>query len=889
MTSFWRTPQDFGICILATLLRLTHATGIGAVNDSGAVESSAQYCIVGAGPGGIQLGHFFDRAGRNYVIFEREATAGNFFREFPRQRKLISINKRFRGDAAYDSIRPRSESFAMRHDWNSLLGNATPPMTERTRELYPSADDLYPYFEDFARGQSILYNTTVTSVSRVTRRRAKHDTIFNDDESTFRVVVERRLGPVMASPAIATTAARRSTTSVWECQNVIVANGIQLPHRPKFLGHEHIIDYADLPKNGSWADGKRVLVLGLGNAGLEAANSVQNWATEIAVLGRPQPLPSLRSEDGDRAGFRFSYHTHYVGDMRQVNLNILDMYQLKSLDGLGFLDLPVHKNEGKMLSNNGLAIFPSTDGMLYSFVYFPCINTTSGLTWEFPRQQKRQGQECPLGHDRFAIVARGIRDRLVLEHFAQKVAKITGKKHKPWAIHEKGTDVIFRSEFAGFSGIDDADVINDFRKNDMRTKKKEKISKYVSGGDRILHEVLMSVDSLRRFPSVMDLVAKLLARKGSNEPLRFGVHAIIRCWGWMPDKSFFGSVSSTGGEDGMDALEEPVAPEWGTSGKMKKYPRTSSVFESINVPNLWFAGALTHGADFRKAAGGFIHGFRYNARATFRAMEWRHHNVHWPFTKFELINPDREEIIDKIHEGEEQYEDQTVENDDDVTNLANWLEYRANNGDGTYQMFGHLVDACVFFASERHIVMTIPEEDGLQDTVGAKTRGGVRKKKKSTSETTTKFVPAHIRCMEEIPARYLAETFGSRPRLSMEFVYGHNHYGPKVFEMGAVGATDGRFAERSTFLHPKLMFWPGQKNGTDKGESTWNHHMLEDVPTSFDSEEHRPFLLRYVRFILSRLSWPKDETVCRVVRQGDRREVRQCKTTTMAMANDDEG
>lgn len=72
-----------------------------------------------------------------------------------------------------------------------------------------------------------------------------------------------------------------------------------------------------------------------------------------------------------------------------------------------------------------------------------------------------------------------------------------------------------------------------------------------------------------------------------------------------------------------------------------------------------------------------------------------------------------------------------------------------------------------------------------------------------------------------------------------------------MFELGAVGATRGRYAERSTFLHPKLMFWDGTGNVT----SNWNHHMVEDVATAFDTAQHRPFLERFLRFVLSKVQW----------------------------------
>ena len=56
-----------------------------------------RYCIVGAGPGGLQLGQFLLDAGRDYVIFERSHGPGSFFERFPIHRQLISLNKRHTG------------------------------------------------------------------------------------------------------------------------------------------------------------------------------------------------------------------------------------------------------------------------------------------------------------------------------------------------------------------------------------------------------------------------------------------------------------------------------------------------------------------------------------------------------------------------------------------------------------------------------------------------------------------------------------------------------------------------------------------------------------------------------------------------------------------------
>jgi hypothetical protein len=62
-----------------------------------ALKDSYSYCIVGAGPGGLQLGHYLHKKSRDYIIFERQAIPSSFFARFPRHRQLISLNKRFTG------------------------------------------------------------------------------------------------------------------------------------------------------------------------------------------------------------------------------------------------------------------------------------------------------------------------------------------------------------------------------------------------------------------------------------------------------------------------------------------------------------------------------------------------------------------------------------------------------------------------------------------------------------------------------------------------------------------------------------------------------------------------------------------------------------------------
>ena len=93
------------------------------------------YIIIGAGPGGLQMGHMMEKAGQNYIILERNEIPGSAFTTFPRHRKLISINKRF-------NLFPEKD-FNMRHDWNSLISDDDDLLfTKYSEELFPNADIL---------------------------------------------------------------------------------------------------------------------------------------------------------------------------------------------------------------------------------------------------------------------------------------------------------------------------------------------------------------------------------------------------------------------------------------------------------------------------------------------------------------------------------------------------------------------------------------------------------------------------------------------------------------------------------------------------------------------------------------------------------------------------
>jgi len=45
-----------------------------------------------------------------------------------------------------------------------------------------------------------------------------------------------------------------------------------------------------------------------------------------------------------------------------------------------------------------------------------------------------------------------------------------------------------------------------------------------------------------------------------------------------------------------------------------KYPKIYHSYESVDYSGLYYAGGVTHSLDWRKSAGGFIHGFRYTGK-----------------------------------------------------------------------------------------------------------------------------------------------------------------------------------------------------------------------------------------------------------------------------------
>lgn len=239
-----------------------------------------KYVVIGAGPGGLQTGYFLGKRDRDYVILERSDAAGAFFSKFPVTRRLNSFNKK------YNYF--EDDEFNMRSDWNSLLSDENIRFPPYTDDLYPAADLVVQYLNDFAQATDlrIRYGTDVTRIDR-------------NDRGNF--VLSTSTGEI-------------------ECEVLLMGTGPVTTVVPEIEGIEHTTDYRDQPRDIEFYRNKRVGIIGQGNAAFETADRLLGVAAYVNVLlKRPA---------------RSAWDTHHVGDIRATNKNVIDMFQLKLLHGV---------------------------------------------------------------------------------------------------------------------------------------------------------------------------------------------------------------------------------------------------------------------------------------------------------------------------------------------------------------------------------------------------------------------------------------------------------------------------------------------------------------------------------------------------------------------------
>lgn len=246
------------------------------------MNSDYDFLIIGAGPGGLQLGYFLERTGFSYRILDGAPEVASFFDRFPRTRQLISFNKIH---SVYDDPEIR-----LRWDWNSLLTDDYEfPFSSFSSRLYPTADELRDYLAAYAKAYElpVSLNTAVTRIAR-------------PDGASFAVQ--------LADGASLT--ARR----------LVVATGLSRPNIPPIPGIELAEGYEAVSLDPETYRDQRVLILGKGNSASEVAEAALETAALIH-LASPNSI-------------KLAWQTRHPGHMRAHSIRLLDMYQLKLLNSV---------------------------------------------------------------------------------------------------------------------------------------------------------------------------------------------------------------------------------------------------------------------------------------------------------------------------------------------------------------------------------------------------------------------------------------------------------------------------------------------------------------------------------------------------------------------------
>lgn len=281
------------------------------------MQENIQYfnnIIIGAGPAGLQLGYYFEKYYIEYIILERNTTAGSIYEKIPHSNELLSINKKNNDSTNLD--------FNLRHDWNSLLNDENFLFTNYSDDYYPSKNIFHKYLNDFSLNFNlkIKYNENVINISY--------------DKNILKYLIYTEL-------------------NIYKCDKLIISTGLSelnIPKCKKYITNkENIKHYLEFDKNYFLESqnlnkfkNKSVLLVGLGNSSLELSNLLLNYCSNILITGNNRDLSII---------------SHYDGDLRSKYLNFFDSFFLNGMNGIDNKVLTdkdvIIENTKKNTINNG--------------------------------------------------------------------------------------------------------------------------------------------------------------------------------------------------------------------------------------------------------------------------------------------------------------------------------------------------------------------------------------------------------------------------------------------------------------------------------------------------------------------------------------------------------
>jgi len=498
---------------------------------------------------------------------------------------------------------------------------------------------------------------------------------------------------------------------------------------------------------------------GLAVAVLGAGNAAFETADVLSRHTSYVHMWKGRSTSPTQAGFT-SWESRYVGGVRAINAALFDSYLLKSLDGLA-----THA-----LTADNAVIRPCgyRNGTAHKLCMWPKAAPARSGTGGPDEPTVQLGDYSPRDRDSAAFVTR-LGNRRVRPSESTVPA-------------DKGQMLVGRSGELHPTDID------------------PQARPVTRGG--VAHDiesVVVRVDDLT--PGTVDEYAAFSRAAGTPFPLRYD--RIISCLGW---------------KQGFQSLFDPgEAPRVQPGGK---FAVLSAEYEST-VPGLYVAGAAAHGKDYRRSAGGFIHGFRYTARSLHKILAVKYEGVPWPDRTVihDVANWDGSVGLDRHGCNRGDFDAWSGDGPDELpscmtdaprspfTRLLRKLFDRINVASGPYQMIGVLGDGVVF---------RCPSPAEAAHGIAADPNGLVAE------------------YMEDTPRDYFAATYAGLPRLFWSFGYGKQRQ------------TLDESREVGTLFQVHLWFYPGDCAGTSAANTSTGvsdkevFRLMETLHTSWNS-----FPLRY--------------------------------------------
>ena len=244
--------------------------------EDGVVE--VKYIVIGAGPSGLQQSYFLDRNNRDYIVFEKNSAPGTFFDNFPRSRRMTSLNRRVVG------VGNAHKEAAWRFDANSLLSHLPDlKFSQYTNSMYPHADVYRTYLEDYASqlGLNIKYNSKVVKIKRQRR-------IWRGDSS------KRQRNVFLVQLA---------NGKRYRCRVLLVASGITSTHDIPGVDYTDNYETSSLDPRNYYR--RKMLFVGNGDNAMEIAHYAGQYAAETTYISS-EGLGLLSGGTGSYsyAGFR---------------------------------------------------------------------------------------------------------------------------------------------------------------------------------------------------------------------------------------------------------------------------------------------------------------------------------------------------------------------------------------------------------------------------------------------------------------------------------------------------------------------------------------------------------------------------------------------------------